>query len=131
MSLQDPVSDMLTSIRNAQAVAKPQVTFPSSKLKVSILNVLKYEGYIEDFKVEQDGPFSTATVDLKYYNGKPVISLIKRISKPGLRVYKTVKEIPQVLGGLGIAVVSTSKGVMTGHRASKQGLGGEILCIVE
>jgi len=130
MSMTDPVSDMLTRIRNAQSAAKVEVHMPSSKLKVAIGKVLKDEGYIEDYTVANDGNKAALTVVLKYYQGKPVIDRIKRVSRPGLRIYKSKDELPEVLGGLGVAIVSTSKGVMTDRAARMSGLGGEVLCTV-
>jgi small subunit ribosomal protein S8 len=130
MSMTDPVSDMLTRIRNAQSAAKVEVHMPSSKLKVAIGKVLKDEGFIEDYTVANDGNKSALTVVLKYYQGKPVIDQIKRVSRPGLRIYKSKDELPEVLGGLGVAIVSTSKGVMTDRAARATALGGEVLCTV-
>ncbi len=131
MSMTDPIADLLTRIRNGQAAAKAEVTAPSSKLKVSITKVLKDEGFISDFAVaDADDGKSTLTVRLKYHGGQPVIDKIKRVSRPGLRVYKGKDELPQVLDGLGIALVSTSQGVMTDRAARKAGQGGEILCYV-
>ncbi len=126
----DPVADMLTRIRNGQAVGKENVTMPSSKLKVAIVKVLKEEGYIKDFSTEQKGAKSEIIVVLKYYNGAPVIEKVKRISKPGLRIYKSKDELPNIMGGLGTAIVSTSKGVMTDRAARSMGYGGEIICTV-
>lgn len=126
----DPISDMLTRIRNAQRAEKQSVAMPSSKLKVAIVQVLKDEGYIEDYVVrEQDGR-STLEIALKYYAGKPVIERIERVSRPGLRIYKPKDELPRVMNGLGVAIVSTSKGVMTDRKARGLGVGGEVLCIV-
>ena len=130
MSMSDPIADMLTRIRNGQSARLASVSIPSSKTKVAIAAVLKDEGYITDYSVEDDGVKSNLNVVLKYFEGKPVIEKIDRISKPGLRIYKGATEIPQILGGLGIAVVSTSKGVMTGAKATALGEGGEILCSV-
>ena len=129
MSMHDPISDMLTRIRNAQRSNKVAVAMPSSKLKCAIAQVLKEEGYIEDFSVSADVK-PVLSVSLKYYAGKPVIEQIKRVSRPGLRVYKGSEEIPAVMNGLGIAIVSTSKGVMTDRKARAAGVGGELLCIV-
>ena len=131
MSMTDPIADLLTRIRNGQAATKAEVTAPSSKLKVLITQVLKDEGFISDFAVAdaEDGK-STLTVRLKYHSGQPVIDTIKRVSRPGLRVYKGKDDLPQVLDGLGIAIVSTSQGVMTDRAARKAGQGGEILCYV-
>ncbi|NLO79282.1 MAG: 30S ribosomal protein S8 [Xanthomonadaceae bacterium] len=130
MSMSDPISDMLTRIRNGQMARKAQVSMPSSKLKVAIARVLKEEGYINDYQVAEEGGKSTLTIDLKYYNGKPVIEQIERVSRPGLRIYKGKEELPQVRGGLGIAIVSTSKGVMTDRAARAAGEGGEVICVV-
>lgn len=130
MSMSDPISDMLTRIRNGQMARKAQVSMPSSKLKVAIARVLKEEGYINDYQVAEEGGKSTLTIDLKYYNGKPVIEQIERASRPGLRIYKGKEELPQVRGGLGIAIVSTSKGVMTDRAARAAGEGGEVICVV-
>jgi small subunit ribosomal protein S8 len=130
MSMSDPISDMLTRIRNAQASEKTSVVMPSSKLKVAIAKVLKDEGYIEDFKVSQDGPKNLLEVGLRYYAGRPVIEKIERVSRPGLRIYKASRDIPQVMNGLGIAIVSTSHGVMIDRKARASGVGGEVLCIV-
>jgi len=129
MSMTDPIADMLTRIRNGQAARKQQVVMPSSKMKCAIAQVLKTEGYITDYQVVE-GVKPTLTVVLKYYQGKPVISLLKRVSQPGLRIYKPKDELPKVNGGLGIAVVSTSKGLMTDRSARSAGHGGEILCFV-
>jgi small subunit ribosomal protein S8 len=125
----DPIADMFTRIRNGQSASKTAVTMPSSKLKVAIANLLKEEGYISDFSVEA-GVKPELTVELKYFEGKEVIETIKRVSRPGLRVYKGRDELPQVLAGLGIAIVSTSKGLMTDRAARSAGLGGEILGFV-
>lgn len=129
MSMHDPISDMLTRIRNAQRANKMSVAMPSSKLKCAIANVLKDEGYIEDFVVSTDLK-PILEIQLKYYVGRPVIEQIKRISRPGLRVYKGSNDIPAVMNGLGVAIVSTSKGVMTDRKARSEGVGGELLCIV-
>ncbi len=130
MSMTDPVADMLTRIRNGQAANKESVKLPSSKLKKAIANVLKDEGYITDFSIQEKSSHREMTVVLKYYNGSPVIEEVKRISKPGLRIYKSKDELPKVLGGLGIAIVSTSKGVMTDRAARAIGHGGEVICTV-
>ncbi len=127
--MSDPVADMLTRIRNAQMVGKATVSMRASNLKSAIANVLKEEGYITDFKKE-DGPKAQLTISLKYYQGRPVIEEINRVSRPGLRIYKQKDKLPRVKGGLGIAIVSTSKGVMTGQNAAAQGLGGEVVCEV-
>lgn len=130
MSFQDPIADMLTRIRNAQAAHMKTVSMPSAKIKVAIANVLKAEGYILDFQVDSDEKKPELTVTLKYFEGKPVIETIKRISRTSRRVYKQAKDLEKVLGGLGIAIVSTSKGVMTDKQARLANLGGEILCEV-
>ncbi len=130
MSMSDPIADMLTRIRNAQAGEKNSVAIPASKVKAAIAQVLKDEGYIEDFRVQAEGVKSTIEIALKYYAGQPVIERIERVSRPGLRVYRASKEIPAVMNGLGIAIVSTSKGVMTDRKARTSGIGGEVLCIV-
>ncbi len=129
MSMHDPISDMLTRIRNAQRANKVAVAMPSSKLKVAIAKVLKEEGYVEDFAVSVDAK-PVLEIQLKYYAGRPVIEQIKRVSRPGLRVYKGSGEIPTVMNGLGVAIVSTSKGVMTDRKARAAGIGGELLCVV-
>ena len=131
MSMSDPISDMLTRIRNAQMANKPTVAIPSSKVKVAIANVLKDEGFVEDFVVrEHDKGKATLEVNLKYYAGRPVIERIDRVSKPGLRIYKGANDIPRVMNGLGVAIVSTPKGVMTDRKARASHIGGEVLCIV-
>ncbi len=129
MSMHDPISDMLTRIRNAQRANKASVAMPSSKLKVAIAKVLKEEGYVEDFAVSADAK-PTLEIQLKYYAGRPVIERIQRVSRPGLRVYKGSAEIPTVMNGLGVVIVSTSKGVMTDRKARANGVGGELLCVV-
>ena len=130
MAMTDPIADMLTQIRNALKARKQTVTFPASKVKHSILSVLEDEGYINGHsETETDGKKSI-TVDLKYYQGEPVIDMIKRISKPGRRVYYGTEELPSVKDGLGVAIVSTSKGIVTGRNARENGVGGELLCIV-
>ncbi len=126
----DPIADMLTRIRNGQSAGKINVNMPSSKLKVAIAKVLKDEGYITGFSTEINGAHVSMSVELKYYNGKPVIDKVKRISRPGLRVYRSKDELPKVLGGLGVAIVSTSKGVMTDRAARAIGHGGEVICTV-
>ncbi|PIZ00609.1 30S ribosomal protein S8 [bacterium (Candidatus Howlettbacteria) CG_4_10_14_0_8_um_filter_40_9] len=126
----DPIADMLARIRNAILAKKEEVSFPSAKLKLSVLNVLKEEGYIEDFVEAADGLFKNVTVKLRYDNKKPAISVIERISRPGRRVYSKKTEIPAVLSGHGIVIISTPKGVMTGKKAKTQSLGGELLCKV-
>ena len=130
MSMSDPIADMLTRIRNAQQSEKVDVTMPSSKVKTAIAKVLKDEGYIEDFAVRDIEGKSELNVSLKYYAGKPVIEKIERISRPGLRVYRGREDIKPVMNGLGVAIVSTSKGVMTDRKARATGIGGEVLCIV-
>lgn len=130
MSMSDPIADMLTRIRNGQSAGKKSVKLPSSKLKVAIVNVLKEEGYISDFKTETTGNNTEMTIDLKYYKGVPVIEKVKRVSRPGLRIYKSKDELPKVLAGLGVAIVSTSNGVMTDRAARAIGHGGEVLCTV-
>jgi small subunit ribosomal protein S8 len=130
MSLQDPISDMLTRIRNGQARAKVSVSMPSSKQKVAIAQILKDEGYISSFNVAEEGPKNSLTIDLKYYEGKPVIELLKRVSRPSLRLYKKTDDIAKVKAGLGTAIISTSKGLMTDKTARTQGVGGEIICII-
>jgi len=130
MSMQDTIADMLTRIRNGQAAEKVHVDMPSSKVKVAIAQVLKSEGYIRDFRVHDEVVGQTLSIVLKYYDGRPVISTIKRISRPGLRIYKSKDELPVVMGGLGIAIVSTSKGLMTDRAARAAGHGGEVLCTV-
>lgn len=130
MSMQDPISDMFTRIRNGLAVSKVDVTMPSSKQKVAIAGLLKNEGYIKDFAVDAGEGKAQLTVTLKYYEGKPVISELKRVSRPGLRIYKGSKELPKVMGGLGVAIVSTSQGVMTDRAARSAGHGGEVLAYI-
>lgn len=130
MSMSDPIADLLTRIRNAQMAGKPSVTCPSSKLKQAILDVLKQEGYIAGYALSDDVVKPELTISLKYFNGKPVIEELHRGSRPGLRSYKGVSELPKVRAGLGIAVVSTNKGVMTDKAARAAGVGGEVLCTV-
>lgn len=130
MSMTDPISDMLTRIRNAQAVGKTAVGIPHSKLKVSIAQVLKDEGYIEGFAVREKEGRQELEIDLKYYAGQPVIERIERVSRPGLRIYRGRDDLPKVMNGLGVAIVSTSRGVMTDRKARATGIGGEVLCIV-
>jgi small subunit ribosomal protein S8 len=130
MSMSDPIADMLTRIRNAQAVEKAAVSLPASKLKVAIATVLKDEGYIDSFSVTQEGAHNTLQIALRYYAGRPVIERLERVSRPGLRVYKGKDVLPQVMNGLGIAIVSTPKGVMTDRKARATGTGGEVLCYV-
>ena len=130
MSMSDPIADMLTRIRNAQGVQKTTVAMPSSKVKVAIANVLKDEGYIEDFAVTEDSGKAELKIGLKYYAGRPVIERLERVSRPGLRIYKGKNEIPNVMNGLGVAIVSTPKGVMTDRKARASGVGGEVICYV-
>ena len=130
MSMTDPIADMLTRIRNAQMTERAVVAMPSSKVKVSIAKVLKDEGYIEGYKVTSEESKPVLEVALKYYAGKPVIEKIERVSTPGLRIYRAKDAIPRVMNGLGIAIVSTSHGVMTDRKARATGVGGEVLCIV-
>ena len=130
MSMTDPIADMLTRIRNAQMVGKTVVGVPSSKVKVSIAQVLKDEGYIDGFTVRDKEGKEELEIGLKYYAGHPVIERIERISTPGLRVYKGRDDLPRVMNGLGVAIVSTSKGVMTDRKARANGVGGEVLCYV-
>ncbi len=130
MSMTDPIADMLTCIRNAQSAAKTAVKMPSSKLKVSIAQVLKDEGYIDAFAVRENEGKPLLEISLKYYAGQPVIEKIERVSRPGLRIYKGRDDLPKVMNGLGVAIVSTSKGVMTDRKARATGVGGEVLCIV-
>jgi small subunit ribosomal protein S8 len=130
MSMTDPIADMLTRIRNAQNAEKTSVAMPSSRLKAAIATVLKEEGYIDDFAVRENEGKPVLDISLKYYAGEPVIEKIERISRPGLRVYKGCSDIPRVMNGLGIAIVSTPKGVMTDRKARATGVGGEVLCIV-
>jgi small subunit ribosomal protein S8 len=128
--MSDPIADMLTRIRNAQSVNKPVVSMPSSKLKTAIAAVLKDEGYIDDFAVQANDGKPQLNISLKYYAGRPVIEKIDRVSKPGLRVYRGNQNIPTVMNGLGVTIVSTSKGVMTDRKARAAGIGGEVLCVV-
>ena len=130
MSMSDPIADMLTRIRNAQMAEKVSVAMPSSSLKVAIAKVLKDEGYIDDFRVAGEAVKPQLEIALKYYAGRPVIEKIERIAKPGLRIYKGKEDLPRVMNGLGVAIVSTSKGVMTDRKARASGIGGEVLCVV-
>ncbi len=130
MSMSDPIADMLTRIRNGQMVEKKVVMMPTSKLKIAIAQVLKDEGYIDGFRVRTDDGKGVLEIALKYYAGRPVIERIERVSRPGLRVYKGRDEIPQVMNGLGVAIVTTPKGVMTDRKARATGVGGEVLCVV-
>lgn len=129
MSLQDPLADMLTHIRNGQARKKRNVTMSSSKLKVAVASVLKQEGYIADFR-ESEETKKKLTVELKYFEGKPVIESLKRVSRPSLRQYRSKNDLPTILNGLGVSIISTPKGVMTDKTAREQGVGGEVLCVV-
>jgi small subunit ribosomal protein S8 len=130
MSMSDPIADMLTRIRNAQGVEKPDVVMPASKLKVAIAEVLKSEGYIDSVEVSPNSGKPELRIGLKYYAGRPVIERLERVSRPGLRIYRGRDDIPQVMNGLGVAIVSTSRGVMTDRKARSQGVGGEVLCYV-
>ncbi|OGA42493.1 MAG: 30S ribosomal protein S8 [Betaproteobacteria bacterium RIFCSPLOWO2_12_FULL_62_13] len=130
MSMSDPIADMLTRIRNAQQSEKQSVVVPASKLKTAIAKVLKDEGYIENFALREDEGKPLLEISLRYYAGKPVIEKIERISRPGLRIYRPSRDIPKVMNGLGIAIVSTPKGVMTDRKARGLGVGGEVLCII-
>jgi small subunit ribosomal protein S8 len=132
MSMSDPIADMLTRIRNAQRVEKNEVTMPSSKIKVAIAEVLRDEGYIDGFQVADSAEvaFPELRIGLKYYAGRPVIERIERVSKPGLRIYRGRDDLPQVMNGLGVAIISTPRGVMTDRKARTQGVGGEVLCYV-
>ena len=130
MSMTDPIADMLTRIRNAAAVGKPTVKMPSSRTKVAIAKVLQDEGYIGGSRVIENGAKAELEIELKYFQGKPVIETLKRVSRSGLRQYRGKNDLPKVLGGLGIAIVSTSKGIMTDTQARTQGVGGEVLCFV-
>lgn len=130
MSMSDPIADLLTRIRNGQAANKTQVTMPASKAKQSVANVLRNEGYISDFAVQDVEGKPQLIITLKYYEGRPVIESLQRVSRPGLRIYKGKDELPKVLGGLGVAIVSTSKGVMSDREARALGEGGEVLCTV-
>ena len=129
MSMQDPIADMFTRIRNGQAANKVSVNMPSSKMKVALAQLLKDEGYIADYTTTSEVK-PTLDVTLKYFEGKPVIDVIKRVSRPGLRIYKANKDLPKVMGGLGVAVVSTSQGLMSDRAARKAGIGGEVICFV-
>lgn len=130
MSMSDPIADMLTRIRNAQSVKKLSVAMPASKLKSAIAAVLKDEGYIDDFSVSANDGKPLLSISLKYYAGRPVIEKIDRVSKPGLRIYKGSDNIPKVMNGLGVTIMSTSRGVMTDRKAQAAGIGGEVLCVV-
>jgi small subunit ribosomal protein S8 len=130
MSMTDPLADMFARIRNGQTAGKTAVTMPSSKLKVSVCHVLKKEGYIEDFVLNDMGSKTELRITLKYYKGRPVIDQLRRVSKPGCRVYQSRDRLPSVLGGWGVAIMSTSNGLMSDREAREQGLGGEVLCVV-
>ena len=131
MSMTDPIADMLTRIRNASMVAHPSVEMPSSKLKVQLAKLLKEEGFITDYSVSESGNFKVLTITLKYdAKNKPIITKLERVSKPGLRNYSKAKNLPKVLGGMGVAIVSTSKGLLTDRKARKENIGGEVLCYV-
>ena len=130
MSMSDPIADMLVRIRNAQMVGHTEVAMPASKIKASIAQVLKDEGYIEDFALRDEGPKKQLRIGLKYYAGRPVIERLERVSKPGLRVYRGRDDIPRVMNGLGVAILSTSRGVMTDRKARATGVGGEVICYV-
>jgi small subunit ribosomal protein S8 len=130
MSMTDPIADLLTRIRNGQTARKPEVSMASSKIKTAIARVLKEEGYIGDVRLESEGQKTTLTIGLKYYDGRPVIDRLERVSRPGLRIYRGKDELPKVLGGMGTVIVSTPQGVMTDKQARSIGQGGEVLCIV-
>ena len=130
MSMSDPIADFLTRIRNGQLSGKPEIAAPSSRIKLALAKVLKDEGYIEDFAIDGDATKPTVKVRLKYYQGRPVIERIERVSRPGLRIYKGRHDIPQVMNGLGAAIVTTPQGVMTDRKARAAGIGGEVLCYV-
>ena len=130
MSMTDPISDMLTRIRNGQKARKVSVSMPASNAKIGVASVLKDEGYITDFETSGEGAARALSVELKYYEGTPVIEKVERVSKPGLRIYRGKNALPKVLGGLGIAIVSTSAGVMSDRQAREQGIGGEVICVV-
>jgi len=130
VSMSDPIADMLTRIRNAQSANKISVSMPNSKTKQAIANLLKEEGYVAGVEAETEDSKATMTVSLKYFEGKPVIDELKRVSRPGLRIYKGAEELPSVRGGLGVAVISTSRGIMTDRAARKAGIGGEVICYI-
>jgi len=130
MSMTDPIGDMLTRIRNAQARSKREVSMPASRRKAAIAEVLKNEGYIVGYRVEGEGATRVLRIELKYHRGKPVIERVWRVSRPGLRIYKGKDELPTIIGGLGVAIVSTSKGLMSDREARAQGIGGEIICSI-
>lgn len=130
MSMTDPIADLLTRIRNAQTARKTEVSVGASRLKQAVLNVLKNEGYVSDYRVASNGGKSTITIELKYFEGRPVIDRLERVSRPGLRIYRGKDELPKIQGGMGTVIVSTPKGVMTDKQARAIGQGGEVLCIV-
>lgn len=130
MSMQDPIADMLTRIRNGQQAGKVRVVMPASKQKVAIADVLKIQGYVRDFSVDTAGNETILVIVLRYFEGKAVIELLKRVSRPGLRVYKGKNELPKVMDGLGVAIISTSQGLMTDREARQRGFGGEVICVV-
>jgi small subunit ribosomal protein S8 len=130
MSMSDPVADMLTRIRNAQAVGHTEVGMPASKEKAAIAKVMKEQGYIGAYEVQGDGPIKTLNVELKYHKSKPVITGLRRVSKPSCRIYIKSKEVPRVRGGMGVAIISTPEGVITGKEAKRRNLGGEVICYV-
>lgn len=130
MSMTDPIADLLTRLRNGQKARKVSVSVPGSRIKRAVLQVLKDEGYIEDFSEVEEGGKPVLSVTLKYHNGQPVIATLQRVSRPGLRVYRAMDDLPKVLGGLGVAVVSTSQGVMSDREARRRGQGGEVICTV-
>lgn len=130
MSMSDPIADMLTRIRNALQRSQREVRLPASKLKLAIADLLKQEGYINDFRADDEAGKAILVIELKYFEGRPVIDAMRRISRPGLRNYRSADSLPRIMGGLGIAIVSTSRGLMTDKAARKQGLGGEVLCSV-
>jgi small subunit ribosomal protein S8 len=130
MSMQDPISDMLTRVRNALERSMRDVTMPSSKLKVAIAEILKQEGFILDYRTSEEDKKMSLTIDLKYFEGKPVIEMLRRVSKPSLKQYKGANDLPKVMGGLGVAIISTAKGVMSDRSAREHGIGGEVLCVV-
>ena len=130
MTMTDPISDMLTRIRNSQKARKVSVSMPASSAKEAVARVLKDEGYITDYSVSGEGATKELSVELKYFEGMPVIESIKRASRPGLRIYRGKESLPKVLGGLGVAIVSTSAGVMSDREAREKGIGGEVICIV-
>ncbi len=130
MSMTDPIADMLTRVRNGQGARKVNVSMPSSSAKVAVAKVLANEGYIKSYSTSEDGVKAELTIELKYFEGEPVIEKVQRVSKPGLRVYRSKEDLPKVLGGLGVAIVSTSAGVMSDREARKKGIGGEVICVV-